>query len=354
MALVHKKPVNAQLFKGNYIVFTLIGAQFFQLGFQRFPGLFHLLDGEILTCVDFQFIDGGKRFINLLLNDTFLPLKGQRDALKLAMPDDDGIVVPGGDAGTEFFAVGSLKVLAPCYQQLGIGVEVQKLACPLLCQMVGHDKKAFLAQPQPFCFHGGCRHFVGFACANFVRKQRITAIKHMGDGVALVLPESDFRVHADKMDVASVILTGAGRVEQFVILFYQRDAPLRVLPDPVGKSILDDLLFLLRQHGLPLVQHTLGLALGILDGVIDADIFQIQGFLQNLVGVGTGCAVGFRGNNIAPPGGGLALHTPFCGIRRISHLDCMAQIVGDLERLGHKLLNNVRVQPCCAQPHINF
>ena len=78
MALVHKKPVNAQLFKGNYIVFTPIGAQFFQLGFQRFPGLFHLLDGEILACVDFQLVDGGKRFINLLLNDTFLPLKGQR------------------------------------------------------------------------------------------------------------------------------------------------------------------------------------------------------------------------------------------------------------------------------------
>ena len=112
MALVHKKPVNAQLFKGNYIVFTLIGAQFFQLSFQRFPGLFHLLDGEILTGVDFQLIDGGKRFINLLLNDTFLPLKGQRDALKLAMPDDDGIVVPGGDAGTEFFC--GWRSQSPC------------------------------------------------------------------------------------------------------------------------------------------------------------------------------------------------------------------------------------------------
>ena len=54
MALVHKKPVNAQLFKGDHIVLALIGAQFFQLGFQRFPGLFHLLDGEILACVDFQ------------------------------------------------------------------------------------------------------------------------------------------------------------------------------------------------------------------------------------------------------------------------------------------------------------
>ena len=121
MALVHKKPVNAQLFKGNYIVFTLIGAQFFQLGFQRFPGLFHLLDGEILTCVDFQLIDGGKRFINLLLNDTFLTLKGQRDALKLAMPDDDGIVVPGGDAGTEFLRLAVSKSLRRATSSLALG-----------------------------------------------------------------------------------------------------------------------------------------------------------------------------------------------------------------------------------------
>ena len=176
----------------------------------------------------------------------------------------------------------------------------------------------------------------------------------MGDGVALVFPEGDFRVHADKMDVASVILTGAGRVEQLVILLHQRNAPLRVLPDPVGERILNDLLFLLRQHGLPLVQHTLGLALGILDGVIDADIFQVQGLLQNLVGIGTGCAVGLGGDNIAPSRSGLALHTPFCGIRRITHLDCMAQIVGDLESLGHKLLNDFRCKPCGTQPHINF
>ena len=111
MALVHKEPVNAQLLKGDYIVLTLIGAQFFQLGFQRFPGLFHLLDGEILACVDFQLIDGGKRFINLLLNNTLLPLKGQRNALKLAVPNDDSIVVAGGDAGAEFCGLRSQN---PC------------------------------------------------------------------------------------------------------------------------------------------------------------------------------------------------------------------------------------------------
>ena len=354
MRLVHKKPVNAQLLKGNHIVLALIGAQFFQLGFQRFPGLFHLFDTEILTCMGFQFVDGGKRFINLLLNDALLPFKGQRDALKLRMADDDGIVVAGGDAGAEFFAVGGLKVLAPCHQQLGIRVEVQKLRSPLLRQVIGHNKQRFLAQPQPFCFHSGCRHFVGLASPHFVCKQRITAIKHMSNGVALVFPEGDLRVHAHEFDVTSIVFTGASRVKQLVILFYQSNAPLWVLPDPVGKSVLNDLLFLLRQHGLPLVQHTLGLALGILDGVIDADILQVQGLLQNLIGIGTGCAVGFGRDNIAPPGGGLALHTPLCGIGRIPHLDCMAQIVGDLERLSHKLLDNVRVQPSSTQPYINF
>ena len=75
---------------------------------------------------------------------------------------------------------------------------------------LGTTNKAFLAQAQPFCFHSGCRHFEGLARTNFVCKQRITAIKHMSNGIALVFPEGDLRVHADKMDVASVILTGTG------------------------------------------------------------------------------------------------------------------------------------------------
>ena len=32
----------------------------------------------------------------------------------------------------------------------------------------------------------------------------------------------------------------------------------------------------------------------------------------------------------------------------------MTQIVGNLESLGHKLLDNIRVQPCGTQAHINF
>ena len=331
------------MLKGDYIVLALIGAQFFQLGFQRFPGLFHLFDTEIFACVGFQFVDGGKGLVDLLLNNAFLPLKGQWDALKLAVPDDDGIIVAGGDAGAEFFAVGSFKILAPCYQKLGIGVRIQELRSPLLRQVVGDNKKTFLTQAQSFCLHSGGCHLEGLSGTNFVCKQRITAIKHMSNGVALVFPEGNFRVHTDKVNVGAIVFTGAGRVEQLVVLFHQRNAPLGVLPDPVGECVLDDLLFLLCQHGLSFVQHTLEFTISILDGVVDADIFQVERFFQNLVGVGTRCAVGLRGDNIAPPGGSLALHTPLGSIRRISHLDCMTQIVGDLEGLGHKLLDNVRV-----------
>ena len=83
MALVNKEPVNAQLLKGDNIILSRIGAQLFQLCFQRFAGLFHLLDAEILACIGFQFFDGGKCFIDLLLNNALLPLIGQWDALKL-------------------------------------------------------------------------------------------------------------------------------------------------------------------------------------------------------------------------------------------------------------------------------
>jgi len=91
--------------------------------------------------MDFQLVNGGKRFINLLLNDTLLPLKGQRDSFKLRMTDDNGIVIAGGNAGAELFAVRRFKILAPCNKQFCVRVQMQKLRCPLLRQMIRHDKK---------------------------------------------------------------------------------------------------------------------------------------------------------------------------------------------------------------------
>ena len=43
----------------------------------------------------------------------------------------------------------------------------------------------------------------------------------MGNRIALMLSQIDLRVHAHKMNVTTVILTGAGAVKKLVVLFYQ-------------------------------------------------------------------------------------------------------------------------------------
>ena len=126
------------------------------------------------------------------------------------------------------------------------------------------------------------------------------------------------------------------------------------MPDPICKSVFDSLLFLLGEGSLVFIQHTFWFALGIFDGIIDADIFKVKGILQNLVGVGTVRSVGFRRHNIAMPQRGFSLYTPFCRIRREPHIHIMAQIVRNLKGFLHEFLDNFRGNPRCTQTHINF
>ena len=70
-------------------------------------------------------------------------------------------------------------------------------------------------------------------------QQCITAIQDMGDGIDLVLAERDFWVHAAEIDVTAIILTGSIAVEQDIIGFADGLAPLGVLPNPLGKGVID-------------------------------------------------------------------------------------------------------------------
>ena len=102
MCFVNENAVNAQFLEGHHIVFFLALRQPFQLGFQIFRGFLHLLDGKVAVFLLFRTLDRGNNIVDLILNDGFLPLRGQRDLLRLAVADDDGIIVAGGDPGAEF------------------------------------------------------------------------------------------------------------------------------------------------------------------------------------------------------------------------------------------------------------
>ena len=180
--------------------------------------------------------------------------------------------------------------------------------------MVRHHKNRFLAQSQPLALHGGGNHFKGFARTNLVGKQCVAAVKDMGNGVALVFPEGDFRVHARKDDVTAIVLPWADAVHFLVVLPDQRLTAFRVCPNPVLERIPDELLFLRRQRGFLGVQHPLFLSVRVLNGVKHLDIPEIQGIFQNFIGTDTICAVGVPRGDIVVGNPGFAADAPSGGI----------------------------------------
>ena len=112
-------------------------------------------------------------------------------------------------------------------------------------------------------------------------QQRVAAIERVRNRIPLMLPEHNLRIHAGECNVLPVIFTGTDAVEQLIVFGDECIPPVRILPDPVPESILNGLLFLLRQCRCFLIQHTLFLTLGILDGIVDADITEIQRIFQN-------------------------------------------------------------------------
>lgn len=123
MAFVHKQPVNAQLFKGDHIVLARLVVQLFQAYFQRFLGLFHLLDGEVSPSLVFGIRNGRRNIVNLAFNRGNLPFPGQRDTFKLAVANDNGVIVARGNPGAELFAIGRFKVLLGRHQDIRTGIQ---------------------------------------------------------------------------------------------------------------------------------------------------------------------------------------------------------------------------------------
>ena len=114
MGLVHEQPVHTQLLKSHHIVFSPLGLQLFQSGFQRLSGTLQLLDGKTLAAAGLHLCDALGDLVDLLIEKPFLTLPADRDTLKLAVSHDDSIVVPGRDTGAGRFAVMGLKVLFGC------------------------------------------------------------------------------------------------------------------------------------------------------------------------------------------------------------------------------------------------
>ena len=94
MTFIHKETVHTQLLESHDIILALLVIQLGQPHFQSPAGLLHLLNGIVFTSVIFEFCDGILNIINLPLDRCFLPFPGKRDPLKLAVADNNGVIIP--------------------------------------------------------------------------------------------------------------------------------------------------------------------------------------------------------------------------------------------------------------------
>ena len=180
-------------------------------------------------------------------------------------------------------------------------------------------------------------------------QQRISAVEDMGDGIDLMGPQGDLRVHAYKFQMTAVIFTGAQGVELLVVQSAKPIPAVGILPDPVLEGLLDHLLLALGDGGFLLVQHR-GFLSTLIEYIIeDAHILQIQCLLDDPVAIDPGGAVGVCRLHIAAVIVFVG-DAPFAGNLGIANLDPPAGIVGRSEQLIHKTLHHIGRQPGGTQP----
>ena len=351
--LVYKEAVHTKLLKGHNAVLPGGGVELFQAHSQ---GLFHplqLLDGVPLRTAGLQLCNAVLDLRNLLLNQPLPPLHGDRQPLKLGVSHYHGVVVACGNFGTEPFPVAGLKIFFCGDKNVCGGIEAQELGGPLFHQMVGDGKEGLAAQAKPLALHGGGHHLKGLARAHLMGQKGVFPIENVGNRVALVLPQGDLRVHAGKYDVLPIVLAGPNGVESVIVGAYQLLAALGVLPNPVLESVFEGLLLLLGQGGLLLVENT-ALRVAVPDGIVNADIPQVQGVLQDAVGAGPPCAEVHVGRHIVIGDGGLVGDGPLHRKLRVQDPHPPAQIPRRLQGLIHELLDILLVDPRRAQAQVDL
>ena len=220
-------------------------------------------------------------------------------------------------------------------------------------EMVWHHHKRLGAKPQPFHLHGGGHHFKGFARAYLVSQQGIPAVHNMGDGIDLVGPQRNCRVHALETDMLAVVFTGTAGIEGFVVDGAQPFPAVDVFPNPLGKPLLDKLLPVLGDSGFFFVEHRLFIAMFVLDIIKNPHILLVQGLLQDVVGAHALGAVGGVSLDIGPVKVFLG-DIPLAGGLGAQDFDTILGLPIGSEQLHHKLLIYVDRNPIRANTHTDL
>ena len=175
----------------------------------------------------------------------------------------------------------------------------------------------------------------------------------MGNGIDLMRPQSNFRVHSAEPDMASVILTGPNRIKGFIVDAAQLFPTVDVFPDPLGKLLLDQLLPVLGNGSFLLVENRLFIAVFVLHVVEHPHIPLIQRLFQNLIGIHPFGSIGGCGFDIAPVCIFIC-DCPLPGGAGTQDFDAASGIIAGAKGFCHKLLIDFHWNPVCTDTNPNL
>ena len=166
-------------------------------------------------------------------------------------------------------------------------------------------------------------------------------------------PQGDFRVHSLKVNMPSVILTGADAVEGFVVDMAQALSAVNVPPYPLRKFLFDEFLPVLGNGGFLLVEDGFFIAVFILDIVEYPHILLIQGLLQNVIGGHALGAVSGEYLYIAPVRV-FVRDGPLTGSFGTQDFDAVPGVISGSKEFHHELLVDVDRHPVCTDADADF
>ena len=124
MALINEDSVNTQFLKCHHVILAALVIQLVDLQLKALAGFLHLLDGEVLRLLRLGLVDAHQDLIHLLFQNGPLTLGAHWDFLKLAVTDDDRVILARGDASAELLAVLGFKVLSGSNKDIGGRVQL--------------------------------------------------------------------------------------------------------------------------------------------------------------------------------------------------------------------------------------
>ena len=223
---------------------------------------------------------GGKLSVDVLVGR-----RGrERQRLERGLGEHHGVPVVRCSSSDEQTALVFLEIRGARGQDARLWVDLQPLASELLQHVIRDDDGGLIDQPHPLEFHRAHHHLGGLTRADLVEQPDRRLADDPGHRGALVWPRAPALDHAGEGQVVAglVVVAQHDRVEAPVVLGRQVGGSLRVLPHPLGESLLN-LLGLRRRSGGGLRVEHLHCAIAGLHIALDLDRRLVQEGLDQLV-----------------------------------------------------------------------